>query len=159
MNKWKKILILIAGIVLVAVACLFSWSYGFKQGLKAGGLTSSIAELMLANQHMSDQMINADCEGVKQAINDYLKLTEKYKDKDDVLMTETTYYGDLMLGNIRLARIEKHQGNQEAEKKHLAIAKEACSHRKWKDCSEEKIISFAKRLEKNNPITCLPNEK
>lgn len=159
MNKWKKILIVFAGLALVAIACFFSWSYGFRQGMHAGGFTSSMAELMLANNHMADQMANANCDGVKQSINDYLKLIEINRGKDDVFMTETTYYGDLTLMNLRLARIEEHQGNQEEKRRHLAIAQEACAHRKWKDCSEEKLIWFSKQMEKNNPITCLSNEK
>ena len=159
MTKWKKILLFFVGIALVTIACFMSWSYGFRQGIHAGGLTSSMAELMLANQHMGDQFTNANCEGVKQAINDYLKLIEKNRGKDDVFMTETTYYGDLMLGNIRLARIEGHQGNTDAEKRYLSIAQEACAHRKWPDCSEEKLIWFSRRLEEKNPIACLSKEK
>src|SRR5574341_62977 len=159
MKKWKRILLAVAGIALVAIACFISWSYGFRQGIRAGGLTSSMAELMLANQHMSDQMANANCEGVKQAINDYLKVIEKYKDVKDGLITETTYYGDLMLGHIRLARIEEQLGNFAEKGKHMALAKEACAHRKWPDCSEEKLIWFAKRIEEKNPIACLSNEK
>jgi hypothetical protein len=159
MKKWKKVLILVSAIAVFGVACVISWSYGFRQGIRAGGLTSSMAELMLANQHMPDQMANASCEGVKQAINDYLKVIEKYKDVKDGIITETTYYGDQMLGHIRLARIEDHLGNHDEKAKHLAIAQEACAHLKWKDCSAEKIISFAQRLEEKNPIACLANEK
>jgi hypothetical protein len=159
MTKWKKILLILAVFVLVVIACYLSWAYGFREGIRAGGLTSSIAELSLANQHMADQYTNANCEGVKQAINDYLIVLEKYKGKDDILLTETVYFGDLMLGHMRLARIEEHQGNQEAKKKHLAIAQEACARRKWPDCSEEKLRWFSERMEKNNPITCLSKEK
>jgi hypothetical protein len=158
MTKWKNILLLLAGLVLVAAACFLSWAYGFRQGLKAGGLTSSIAELSLANQHMADQFTNASCEGVKQAINDYLKVLEKHRGKDDILLTETIYYGDEMLGHMRLARIEEHQGNREAAKRDLAIAQDACAHRKLSDCSEKKLRSFSERLERNNPIACLSKE-
>ena len=158
MNKWKKILLIIAVLLLATAACFFSWAYGFRQGIKAGGLTSSMAEMMLANQHMTDQFINATCDGVEQAINDYLKVLEKHRGKDDILLTETVYYGDEMLGHMRLARIEEHQGNQNEMERHLAIAQEACAHRKWPDCSEEKLRWFSERLEKNNPITCLSKE-
>ncbi|MBI5639853.1 MAG: hypothetical protein HZA17_05445 [Nitrospirae bacterium] len=158
MKKWKKILIILASATLVTIACVISWSYGFRQGIQAGGLTSSIAELMLANNHMADQMTNANCQGVKQGINDYLKTIEKYKDNKDALITETTYHGDIMLGHIRLALIEDYQGNKEGYARHLAIAKEACSHRKWTDCSEQKLIWFSKRLEERNPMTCLSKE-
>jgi len=159
MKTWKKVLILFSAIAVVAIACFISWSYGFRDGIRAGGLTSSMAELMLANQHISDQMANANCEGVKQALNDFLKLLEKYKDVKGSFISNTVYYGDKMLTHVRLARIEEYMGNSAEAQKHMAIAKEACAHRKWKDCSEEKLVSFAKRLEEKNPIVCLGNEK
>jgi hypothetical protein len=158
MKKWKKILLIFGGLALVGIACFFSWAYGFREGIKAGGLTSSMAEMMLVNQNMTDQFTNANCEGVEQAINDYLKVLERHKGKDDILVPDTVYYGDLMLGHMRLARIEEHRGNQEETKRHLPIAQEACAHRKWPDCSEEKLRWFSERLEKNNPITCLSKE-
>lgn len=159
MKTWKKLLILFTGIAVAGIACFVSWSYGFRQGIRAGGLTSSMAELMLINQHVTDQMANASCEGVKQSINDYLKVIEKYKDVKDGPITETTYYGDKMLRHIHLALIEEYIGNNAQAQKHMAIAKEACVLRDWKDCSEERLVSFAKRFDEKNPIACLGNEK
>jgi hypothetical protein len=158
MKKWKKILLILGGLALVGIACFFSWAYGFREGIRAGGLTSSMAEMMLINQNMTDQFTNANCEGVEQAINDYLKVLERHKGKDDIFVPDTVYYGDLMLGHIRLARIEGHRGNQEEKNKHVAIAQEACAHRKWSDCSEKKLRWFSERLEKNNPISCLSDQ-
>lgn len=159
MKKWKTVLLCLAGIVLVAIACFISWSYGFRQGIRAGVFTSSMSELMLLNNHMEDQMANANCEGVKLAINDYMNILEKYKDVKDSFISETAYYADKMLGHVRLARIEEHMGNYAEAQKHMAIAKEACSHHGWKDCSEEKLVLFSKRLEEKHPIACLRHEK
>jgi len=58
-----------------------------------------------------------------------------------------------------LARIEEYLGNSTEAQKHMAIAREACAHRKWKECSEDKLVSFAKRLEEKNPIGCLSSKK
>jgi hypothetical protein len=159
MKKWKKVLLLVAGIVLVAIACFVSWSYGFRQGIRAGGLTSSMAEFTLLNQHMTDQMAHANCDGAKQAIIDYLTHLEKYKDVKGSFISDTVYYGDKMLSHVRLSRIEAHIGNHAEAQKHMAIAKEACAQRKWNNCSEEMLVSFAKRLEEKNPIACLADEK
>lgn len=159
MKTWRKILIAASALAVVAIACFISWSYGFRDGIRAGGFTSSMAELMLANQHMADQITNASCEGVKQSIDGYLKVIEKYKDVKDRFFTETEYYGDKMLGNLRLSRIEGHMGNSSQAEQYMDIAKDACTHRKWNDCSVEKLLSFAKRLEEKNPIACLGNEK
>jgi len=55
----------------------------------------------------------------------------------------------LMLGHLRLALIEEHQGNQKEKLRHLEIAKEACNHRKFKDCSDDKLIWYAKRRDES----------
>jgi len=155
MKMWKKVLIICSAILLVAIACIISWSYGFRQGIRAGGLTSSMAELTLINQHMANQIENANCEGVRQSINEYLQIIEKYKHVKEGLITETTYHGDRMLGYMRLARIEEYLGNKAEVRKHITAAKEACIQYKWKDCSEEKLVSFMKKLEEKHPIGCL----
>jgi hypothetical protein len=159
MKKWKKVLLLFCGIVLVAIACFISWSYGFRQGIRAGGLTSNMAEFTLLNQHVTDQLANANCEGAKQALNDYLKHLDKYRDVRGSFISDTIYYGDKMLTHVRLARIEEHMGNHAEAQNHMTMAKEACVQRKWEDCSEGKMVSFAKRWEEKNPIGCLSNKK
>ena len=159
MKRWKKILLVLAGIAAVAIACFMSWSYGFRQGIRAGGLTSNVAEFTPLNQHMTDQLANANCEGAKQALNDYLKHLDKFKDVKGSFVSDTVYYGDKMLTYVRLARIEAHMGNHAQAQEHMAKAKEACVQRKWEDCSDEKMVSFAKRLEEKNPIGCLARMK
>ena len=74
-------------------------------------------------------------------------------------ITDTVYYHDTMTNEVRLARIARLQNDNESFKKHMALAKEACSQRKWPDCSEENMISYTKRLEIKNPIACFKNEK
>ncbi len=159
MKKWKKVLLAVAGIVLIALACFMSWSYGFRQGIRAGGLTSSMAEFELLNHHMADQLANANCEGAKQALNDYLKHLEKYRGVQGSFISETVYYGDKMLTHVRLARIEEHMENHAQANNHIAMAKEACAQRNWEDCSEEKMISLANRWDEKNPIACLSSKK
>jgi hypothetical protein len=160
MKAWKKISLVLVLIAFVAIACFMSWSHGFREGIRAGGLTSNIAEFELLNQHMTDQLANANCEGAKQALNDYLKHLEKYRDVEGSLISDpTVYYGDKMLTHVRLARVEEHMGNRAQAQNHMAMAKEACAQRKWEDCSEERMVSFAKRWEQKNPIGCLSNKK
>jgi hypothetical protein len=159
MSKSKKALIAISALAILIVACVISYLLGFKFGIRSGGLASSMAEVMLSQQHMSDQMVNADCEGVRQAIDDHLVILERYRNAEGSLISDTIYYGDNMLAHVRLARIEQHMGNNREALKHMAKAKEACVNRIWKDCSEERLIWFAKRLEEKNPIQCLANEK
>ena len=159
MKKWKKILFVAAGIFLVAIACFISWAYGFRQGIRAGGLTSSMAEFNLFHQHLKNNLENASCIGAKEALNDYLKHLEKYKGVKGSFISDTIYYGDMMLTHVRLARIEEYMGNHAEAQNQINIAKEACLQRKWEDCSYEKMVLMTKRLEERNPIGCLSSQK
>ena len=115
MSKSKKALIIISALAVLLIACTISYFVGFRYGIRSGGLMSGMAEMMLADQHMSDQMANANCEGVKQAINEHLKLLEKYRNVKGSFISETIYYGDKMFAHVRLSRIENHVGNNEWE--------------------------------------------
>ncbi len=158
MSKSKKVIIVASALAILIVACVIGYLLGFKSGIRAGGFASSMAEMMLSQQHMRDQMVNADCEGVRQAIDDLLVILEKYRNVEGSLISDTVYYGDNMLAHVRLARIEKYMGNHEEALEHMERAKEACLHRAWKDCSEKKLIWFAKQVEERYPIGCLANE-
>ncbi len=152
MNKRKKVIIVISALV---GFCVISWSHGFRSGLFAGEYTSGMAEVISAERQVACQMANADCNGVKHSINKYLAVIEQYKHLKKGVYTETAYYADKMLGHLRLALIEEKQGNLKERSKHLAIAKEACSHRHGDDCSEGKLFWYEKRFEEKHPIACL----
>ena len=157
MSKRKKILIGLALVTLVAGLCVLSFFYAFRKGIQAGGMSSSMGEFFVFQQHMDAQMANANCEGVKQAINDYLDIVAKYKDKDGSFINSTTYYGDKVLGHTRLARIERHLKNDAAADDQMKMAIEACRLHGWQDCSDAKLIFYSKKLEEKNPIACLSN--
>jgi len=159
MTKTKKILIVVAVIVVVAVAFIVGNLYGFRQGIIAGGMTASMAEFTMNMNHIEDQMANADCAGVKQAISDYLNLVSKYKDKEGSFISSTTYYGDEMLGHTRLSRIERYLKNYDEADKQMKEAIEACKQRNWQDCSEDHLIQYSKKLETKHPIACLANDE
>ncbi len=155
MTKAKKIILILSVIAMMAIVGIISWSYGFRQGINAGQFTSSMAEMMLANKHMEDQFENASCDGVRQSINEYLQAIEDNKNADG----GTSYYSELMIGHLRLARIEEHLGNIVEKERRIALAKQACLNRKWKDCSEETITIFSKKIEDKYPIACLKDKK
>lgn len=108
-----------------------------------------------AERYVADQMANGDCNGVKESINKYFAVIEKYNHSQKGSYTESTYYADKMLGHLRLARIEEKQGNLKERSKHLELAKEACIHRHGDSCTEEKLILVEKRFEEKHPIACL----
>jgi len=158
MNNRKKTIVIISVLALAVIICIVSWALGFRNGLRAGGFSSGIAEVMSAGQLMSDQMANGSCDGVKESTIDYLTVIEKYKDVKKGVITESTYYADKMLGHVRLARIEEKQENFKERSRQLQLAKEACVQRHGVDCSEEKLILYEKRFEEKHPIACLANK-
>lgn len=155
MNTRKKILLSLVVFIIVAAVCFLSWYLGFKSCLQACGMTKSMAEFILLNNKMEEQFSNASCDGVKLSINEYLEMLERNKNIQGSLVTNTSYYSDNMLSHLRLALIEHKSGNIEQEKKHMQLAQEACSNRKWKDCSAKHITNFVMRIDEKRPIACL----
>jgi len=103
-------------------------------------------------------MANADCVALKQTLNEYLTLLEKYKDFElGLILSRTAYYGDKMLTHARLARIERKLGNEGESGNQMKLAVEACGQLGWQDCSEDKIVSLSRMTEETNPIGCLSN--
>jgi hypothetical protein len=125
----------------------------------AGGLTGSVAEIMLSQENVTRQMAGAGCDGVRDALNAYLNVLDKYKDVEGSIVSGKTYFGDKMFTHARLAMIEWHEGNTEAAKNHMEIAMSACNNFGWDRCSEENILMVIERLDDNNPMACLKSER
>jgi len=160
MKKLTKSLIIIAAVILLIIACAVCYLLGLRQGLRAGHLTAELAEFTLMHQHIDDQMANANCPALKETLNEYLALLEKYKDfEHGLILSRTAYYGDKILTHARLARIERKLGNEREAENHMKLAVEACKDHGWRDCSEDKIVSFTRKIEEENPIGCLSNSK
>ena len=60
-------------ILLLAIACVSAYFYGFREGIRVGGMTGSMAAFMSSDLAMTGQLSNADCDGLKQAIVDLQK--------------------------------------------------------------------------------------
>lgn len=114
---------------------------------------------MAAEQHMTDQFENANCEGLKQSIKEYLSIIEKYKDVEGSFISGTAYHMDKMISHLRLFQIEKNMGKNDEANKQMKLACEECSARMWEDCSEEKLFEYINLLNERNPITCLGNNE
>jgi hypothetical protein len=53
----KKVALSVAALVFVATACFLSWSYGFRSGMLAGGITKEIAEVGVFSAQLEDQLM------------------------------------------------------------------------------------------------------
>jgi hypothetical protein len=158
MSKWIIILSVLIMIALFITIYFIGWTIGFKEGMQAGDMTRSYVDLTLFNDRFTEQLQNATCEGLKKSLNDYLMVLDKYRDGTSPLITETTYWGDVMITHTRLSRIDKKMGNESSSRQHLQTALNACAQRGWKECSEDKLIEFTKRLEKKFPMACLSDD-
>ena len=114
-----------------------------------------MTEFMAFREYFLDQLLNADCDGVKQALNDRLEILESYRDVEEGFLSATVFFAEKMLIHTRLARIHKALKYQGEARYHMKLAKEACVQRGWEDCTEDYLIQHSKRLEGNHPITCL----
>jgi hypothetical protein len=156
--KWKIGLYITLTIILLIAVFFTGWYVGFRKGLMAGGLSSSMSEFMLFNIHIKDQMENATCEDLKKSLHEYLTMLDKHKNTEYSVLTNTSYYGDLMLSHVRLAQIENKMGNDAEMKNHINFALEACKKRGWKECNEDKLREFISGFDEKISIKCL-NER
>ena len=160
MKKVRKLLIILAAVVLLIIVYTVGYFVGFYRGIRAGHLTAEVAEFTVVHEHLADQMANANCLVLKQTLNEYLALLEKYKDfEGGLVMSRTAYHADKMLTHARLARIERKLGNETEARNQMRLAVEACKQRGWQDCSEEKVIFITRKFEEKAPIGCLSNSK
>jgi len=151
----------IIGILIVTglfiAGCAASFFVGYRNGERAGGQAGGAAEAQRLERHLNDQFGNAGCEGVKTALLDGLQYLERYRNVGDGGISETVYYGDKMLLNIRLARVEAFLGNEPGMRERLDSARAACMKRNQKDCSDKNLLIISDRLQASMPIACLEN--
>lgn len=106
----------------------------------------------------STYLANADCDGARKVLTDFLLMIERYRAVDNPLFTLSTYHSDLMITHTRLSRIEDKLGNKKEAEYHLKMAHRACESSSFQNCSRTKLISISQFLEKKNPIACLADK-
>ena len=158
MRKWKTVLFILLAIALVGVSYFIGSLIGFQKGIRAGGMTTSMAELWLFEDHLTAQKANADCEGIKKTLNDFMLILDKYHNVEGAILSDSSYLFDKMATHARLALIERKLGNEAAAQEHIKAALGFCAKQDWKESSAEKIFSVIKRIDQKNPIACLSDE-
>ena len=94
-KKRRILLLTLSALVLIAISLAAGFVYGFRQGLRAGGLTSSMAEFVKAQEYMLAQFSNGNCDGVKAALKDHLALLDKYRNVEGSFIS-----GDFVSGKM-----------------------------------------------------------
>lgn len=145
----------------IATFCMIGLGFfwGYREGLSGGGFSASMAELQASADGLSLQLEEGTCQTAKKAINAHLGFIERYKGKNELILSETTYNSDKMLGHMRLFLIERHEGNTKEASVHLKAAVDACQHAEMKDCSEKSVLLMAEKWNQSQPMGCLTSPK
>ena len=157
MKKSSKFSLIITISALFIFTIIASYKIGVKQGIQYGRTSSSIGGLIRLEQQITEQMENANCDGLKKALINYLVLIENYKEDEDLTIRKYLYHQHKMIANLVIAKIEEREGEGQKALRHLELAKEACVDRNWDDCTTERLDQYAKDYIKEHQIACLKN--
>ncbi len=128
---------------------------GFRQGVQISGITKDMVFFLESHVHMQNQFKEGTCQAVKLSLLEFDERADLYRNTNDYLYSSTKYYGDKVLTNGRLYLIDKKLDNLSSADEHMQSAIEACQKLGWSVCSEEKVLKFIERTDKNTPIVCL----
>lgn len=155
-RKFFKVLgYVVGGVCILGVG--FFW--GFREGLVAGGASSSMAELQASADGMALQLKEGTCENAKKTTIAYLLFLEKYKGKNELILPARTYHADKMLAHMRLFLIEQHEKNAKEAESQFKAAVDACQQAEMKDCSEKNVLLMAEKWNQSQPMGCLSSNK
>jgi hypothetical protein len=136
-------------IAMLVIGGSIGFAVGIRMGFKSGGFTASTMEYALSHHQLQVAFSEAD-----------FAVVEKHKDNPRSAFSGTVAYADITLAHARLARVARKLGEHDVAQQHLQAAVEACRKSRWKDCSEDHILSVSQRLEHKLPIQCLsPNQQ
>ena len=182
MRKFTKFIYGILAVLIVIAACIFSYFFGVRQGIKNGGLMMSLNDMMYYSEFYEEQYSNADCEGVKEALTDNILMREKYKDIEESFFGRDIYLTEKMFSYTRLSIIENLSGNKKTSREHMDVAIEVCNARNSaiknrpgneqasdknisnspesiNECTAEKLLYLQRKVDEKNPIACLSDKK
>lgn len=83
----------------------------------------------------------------EEVILEFLALLEKQKARGS--LTEKVYAADSALANARLFALAKKRGATQEANEYLNRAASFCPQIGWRECSAEKIVQVAQRLDKH----------
>ena len=153
----RKRFLKVSGLVaaLLVIGGSIGFAVGIHMGFKTGGFTASSMEYALSHRQLQVAFSEADCQGVRAALKSHFAVVEKHKDNSQSDFSGTVAYADITLAQARLARVVRKLGEHDIALQHLQAAVEACRKSRWKDCSENYILSVSRRSEQKLPIRCL----
>ena len=144
-----KIVLRIASYLLILALGLGGGSYfGFRTG-QMSALAFDMAEMEYYFTHNEVQMSEGTDATREEALRGFLAFIEKRRGHQSPWFTEKIYATDSALANARLSALARKRGATQEADEYLNRAASFCPQIGWQECSVEKIVSVAQRLDKH----------
>jgi hypothetical protein len=125
---------------------------GYYFGLRSGqvsALAFDMAEMEYYFTHNEVQMTEGNDATREEALRGFLAFIDKRRGHESPWFTEKVYATDSALVNARLFALAKKRGATQEAKEYLNQAASFCPKIGWQECSAEKIVAVAQRLDKH----------
>lgn len=125
---------------------------GYYVGFGVSQSTSfalDMGEASYYSAYFNMQMTEGTDSTREEAIQGFLALLKSRKDRKSPWLTEKVYAIDSALANARLSALAQKRGAAKEAQEYLDRAASFCPQIGWQDCSAEKIVNTAQRLDKH----------
>lgn len=144
----KTVLRIASYLLVLALGLGGGYYFGLRTG-QLGAIAFDMAEMGYYFTHNEIQMAEGTDATRKEALLGFLALIEKRRGHESLWFTEKVYATDSALAYVRLAALAKKRGATQEANQYLNRAASFCPQIGWKECSAEKIVSMAQRLDKH----------
>lgn len=135
---------------------LLIFSIGLGAGYYIGfGVSQSTAfalemgEATYYSAYFNMQLTEGTDSAREEAIHGFLALLKSRKDRKSSWLTEKVYAIDSALANAQLSALAQKRGAAQEAQQYLERAASFCPQIGWQECSAEKIVYVAQRLDKH----------
>jgi hypothetical protein len=125
---------------------------GYYLGIRTGQVSAvglDMAEMEYYFKYSEMQMAEGTDATREEVIRDFLALIEKRRGSGSPWFSEKVYAADSALANARLSALARKRGATQEADEYLNRAASFCPQIGWRECSAEKIVQFALRLDKH----------
>jgi hypothetical protein len=121
---------------------------GFWVG-KGNVLAFDVAETADYSGFIEAQLSEGTNAARDEALHNFLAVIEKRKGHWTPTFSEKAYAVDSALTNARLSALAQKRGTSQDAQEYLERAVSFCPQIGWQDCSAEKMVAFAQRLDEH----------
>jgi hypothetical protein len=133
----------------LAVGLGAGYYFGYEVSQRRA-LALDVVETAYYSAYTKMQMAEGTGATREETIRGFLALSVKRKGHWTPLFTEKGYAIDSALANARLCVLAQKRGATQEAQEYLTRAALFCPQIGWQECSAEKIVSFAERLDRHS---------